>query len=242
MADKKKFRRSLLGFNKKQVNDFIVNTISEYENSFSEKNDELYKLKIETRALQAQMEKVPDLEAKLSTSEANLENATAELKKKSGHLEESLERIDSLTTSLNEMKRNLLVMESSVASERDALKAKALEYEEKLVSLNDERIKVTETLILAHEKADSMIQAAKTATEEELSARGNLLQQEKIRYLDFINFLKAFRSQTSDTFKSLDDTIKELIDNNEYLQLDGNIDKMKEASNIAFPTFQKSTK
>lgn len=182
MKNEKRFATSLLGFNKKNVNIFIMETLKGFETELQNKNSEILKLKNINRDIQVKNDNIPKLEAQIKSLESEVSSKIKEIEK--------------------------LNVEQKTLVEQLKLKTREFSFEQETMSRDRERI--TEVLMLAQEKATSIIDEARKKTDTELDRRYRLLNKEREEFYELKSQISQFREDAGKTFRTIEGLIGNL--------------------------------
>jgi cell division protein FtsB len=189
--------------------------------------------------------KVNDLQEKYEAQLNLLRNNIITLKESISDLEYDKTIIENdlrqeYENELNLLRNNILELNKAISDLGNDVSMKENDLQKEFEQLNYGKSQVTEALIFANEKAESMIASAKIKTEEEIERRNIILASYREKYNELISFINAFREQAASTFKSLDESIIELIESNEYDNSPSSLEITRGMQNISYPIFVKS--
>jgi len=141
MAENERFRSSMSGFKKSDVNNYIERLLREFEDKLKEKDSEILNLKNQNKEIRAKYE--------------------------------------------------------DLASKAD--------------QINEDRSKIASVLLKAQEKAELMINEAKSRADEEKKTLEAAIEQEKEKFVDIKEELKKLKNGVIDTLKKYDVQLTEMI-------------------------------
>jgi predicted ribosome quality control (RQC) complex YloA/Tae2 family protein len=145
MAGEKRFRTSLFGFKKSDINSYFEKILKEFDDKLKQKDDEI----------------------------SDLKNQSREYKNK---YEELLKKAD---------------------------------------QINEDRAKIADVLIKAQEKAEIMLDEAKTEATEEKRKIEIAIEQEKEKLVDIKEEIKVLKAEVVNTLKKYEGQLNEIIDSDE---------------------------